>query len=335
LNGEFGAISAIESLLPAPGPEVECWIGDDAAVVALGGGRRLLLAADAVVAGVHADLSLTGLDDLGWKAMAACLSDVAAMGGEAGHALVTVAGPPDTDLVGLYRGVADASRAFRCPVVGGDLVNSGALVVSVAVTGWCDGPPVSRGGARPGDLLWVTGPLGASAAGLRLLREEARGLQRPGSGGQIGLEAPENVGLEAPENAAANPIADALRRHARPTPMIAAGRAARSAGATAMIDVSDGLAADLSHLASRSGVGILLDEVPVHPAATLAEALGGGEDFVLIFAAPPEAPVDDAFSSIRTPIRIGRCTADPAERTFAGQPLAKSGWEHHWPSSSG
>jgi thiamine-monophosphate kinase len=325
LNGEFGAISAIESLLPAPGPEVERWIGDDAAVVAIGGGRRLLLAADTVVAGVHADLTLTGLDDLGWKALAACLSDVAAMGGEVGHALVTVAGPPDTDLAGLYRGVADASRAFRCPVVGGDLVNSAALVVTVAVTGWCDGAPVSRGGARPGDLLWVTGPLGASAAGLRLLRERARGVQPPVSSVE--------VGLEGPEDASGDPIADALRRHTRPIPMIAAGRAARAAGATAMIDVSDGLAADLNHLASRSGVGILLDEVPVHPAATLAEALGGGEDFVLVFAAPPEAPVDDAFSSIRTPIRIGRCTTDPAERTFAGQPLPPSGWEHHWRSS--
>lgn len=299
MNGEFAAISAIQRLLPVPTGQVGIWIGDDAASVSLGGDRWLLLAVDSVVAGVHADLTLTGVADLGWKALAASVSDIAAMGGEPGHALVSVAGPPSADLVGLYEGVGAAAVAFACPVVGGDLVNSADLVVSVAVTGWCDGAPVSRSGAHPGDEIWVTGPLGGSAAGLRALRAG-----RPGD--------------------------EAVRGHARPVARLAEGRAARAAGATAMIDISDGLAADLNHLAAASGVGVRLEEVPVHPSATLEEALGGGEDFELAFCVPAGAEVVEAFDGLLTPIRIGRCSAAPAERTLAGRRLDTAGWEHRW-----
>lgn len=97
-----------------------------------------------------------------------------------------------------------------------------------------------------------------------------------------------------------------------------------------MIDVSDGLSADLDHVATRSGVGIRLDDLPVHSEATLEEALGGGEDFALVFCAPPSAPVESAFHGLDTPVRIGRCTDDPAERTLRGEPLARIGWEHRW-----
>ena len=243
------------AVVTQPGPG-ETWIGDDAAVVTLPGGARLLLAADAVVAGVHADLSLTGLDDLGWKAMAVNVSDIAAMGGRPGHALVTVAGPAGTDLDLLYRGIAEAAAAYRCPVVGGDLANAPVLVVTVAVTGTFDGAPLLRSGASPGDLVYVTGPLGLAAAGLRLLKE--------------GKEAPVAAGMA----------------HRRPRPAVAAGLAARAAGATAMIDISDGLAADLGHLADASGVGLALADVPIGEAATAEEALSGGEDYVLAFTAP-------------------------------------------------
>ncbi|HET9075522.1 MAG TPA: thiamine-phosphate kinase [Acidimicrobiales bacterium] len=320
MSGEFAAIEAIRARLPGPSRSGEVWIGDDAAVLACGSdpdrGRWLLLAADTVVAGVHADLGVTGLDDLGWKAMAASVSDIAAMGGEAGHAVITVAGPPGTRLDRLYEGVAAAAEAFGCPVVGGDLTNAGDTVVTAAVTGYCSGEPVRRSGARPGDLIWVTGPLGASAAGLRLLRsgraEEPAPGQRPGCGGSGDAE------LEA------------VRAHARPRPQLAAGRAARACGATAMIDVSDGLVADLGHVADQSGVGFRLDRVPVHQAATLEEALGGGEDFALVFCAPASAAVAATFAGLVTPVAIGRCTADPAERTLAGQPVTARGWEHEW-----
>ena len=321
MRGEFASISAIRALLPVPSGEVGIWIGDDAAAVALPAGGSdgsppadwLLLAADTVVGGVHADLRLTGLDDLGWKAMAASLSDIAAMGGEPGHALVTVAAPPETDLTMLYEGVAAAARELGCPVVGGDLTNATDIVVTVAVTGYTTGAPVGRGGARPGDLIWVTGPLGGSAAGLRLLR----------AGGAVG-----SAGMEDVDR-------DAVRAHTRPRPLLAAGRAARRAGATAMIDVSDGLSADLDHVATASGVGMRLDAVPVHPAATLDEALGGGEDFVLAFCAPESAGVEVAFAAFDTPIAIGRCTPDPGERTLGGQPLPLAGWEHGFRAGGG
>jgi thiamine-monophosphate kinase len=287
-------------------------MGDDAAVVRAPGGGWLLLATDAVVAGVHADLSLTGLDDLGWKALAVNVSDVAAMGGRPAHALVTVAGPPGTDLGLLYQGVRAAAAHFRCPVVGGDLTNAPGLVVCVSVTGWVDGPVITRGGARVGDGIWVTGPLGGSAAGLRVLR------RRAGSGSPPGPAVPEAV------------EGDLIRAHARPAAAVAEGRAAAGAGATAMIDVSDGLVADLGHIADASGVGFDLTELPVAEGATEAEALGGGEDYVLVFCAPDDTDVPGAFGELVAPVRIGTCVAATTTRTLVGRPLERSGWEHHW-----
>ncbi|MCU4183797.1 thiamine-phosphate kinase [Acidiferrimicrobium sp. IK] len=310
MRGEFSAIERIAASLPVPAAG-ETWIGDDAAVVH-GRDGWLLLAADTVVAGVHADLSLTGVDDLGWKAMTANLSDLAAMGGEPGHALVTVSGPGDSDLDALYRGIGDAARLYCCPVVGGDLTNGPVLVVTVAVTGTVEGDPVLRSGARPGDDLWVTGPLGAAAAGLRLLRAgHARGAG-PAAGD-----------LEPGEAAA-------VRAHARPVPLLAEGRAARRAGATAMIDVSDGFAADLGHLADRSGVGFELTGLPIAPAATLEEAVGGGEDYQLIFSAPDADAVRTAFGGLPAPSVVGRVVADPGTRTFKGSALPPAGWQHEW-----
>jgi thiamine-monophosphate kinase len=308
VSGEFAALTRLTSQLagagaglrPQPG---ETWIGDDAAVVAVGAGW-LLLAADTVVEGVHADLTLTGIDDLGWKVMAANASDIAAMGGRPDKALVTVSGPAGTDLERLYEGIVAATVAFGCPVVGGDLTNAPVLVVTVAITGYVDAPPVLRSGARPGDGIWVSGPLGASAAGLRSYR-----------GG----------------NPTPDPTERALRRaHARPVPALAAGIAARLGGARAMIDVSDGLAADLGHVAEASGVGIRLDRVPVAPGATETDALGGGEDYALVFCAPDGVAVAAAFAELTPPELIGVCTDDPAERSLRGEVLPVTGWQHDW-----
>lgn len=299
MTGEFAAIEAIRSLLPEPSDTGEVWIGDDAAVLGVPVSGKLLLAADTVVAGVHADLGLTGLDDLGWKAMAACTSDIAAMGGDPLWALVTVSGAKANEVESLYAGISEASRCFACPVVGGDLTDGPCLVVTVAIAGTCDGAPVLRSGARPGDEVWVTGPLGASAAGLRTLRTRS-------SHG-----------------------ADSLARaHSRPVPRLAEGRAARSAGATAMIDVSDGLASDVAHISLRSGVGVSLDFVPAADGATAEEALSGGEDFELLFCAPPGAGVVAAFEGMRQPIRIGRCTGGDVLVRLAGSEVVPSGWEH-------
>ncbi len=297
----------------------------------------LLLAADTVVAGVHADLALTGLDDLGWKAVAASVSDIAAMGGEVGHALVTVAGPSATDLDLLYRGVAAASAEFGCPVVGGDLTNADSLVVTVAVTGYSTGPPVRRDGARPGDGVWVTGPLGAAAAGLRLLRRRAArggtGAAGTGAGGTA-TAGTATAGAGSGGFGSGGFGSGAVLAHARPVARLAEGRAARAAGATAMIDISDGLTADLDHVASASGVGLRLHSIPIHPEATPEEALGGGEDFELAFCAGDAQSVEAGFGGLSRPVLIGVCTEDPGERTLDGRPFLPSGWEHSWGGSA-
>lgn len=277
-GGEFAAIERLRRFLPA--------VGDDCAVVL--GADPLLLAADTVVAGVHADLDVVGVDDLGWRAVVANVSDVAAMGGRPLHALVAIAGPPDTDLDLLYRGIRQAAGEYGVEVVGGDLANAPTLVVTVAITGTCDdGPPVLRSGAGAGDAVFVTGPLGAAAA----------------------------TGWRA-----------------RPVALVGHGQAARAAGATAMIDVSDGFAADLGHVADESGVGFELTHVPVAEGATEEHALGGGEDYALVFAAPDVERVAETFveAGLPVPERVGVCVGDPAVRLLAGRALPPTGWQHRF-----
>ena len=319
LPGEFALIEQLRRRMT--GPEGQVWVGDDVALVPgpLGG---LLLASDAVVAGVHADLSLVGLDDLGWKALVANLSDVAAVGGRPLAAVVSVAGPlgeVDVDL--LYDGLLAASAAYGCPVVGGDLTSAPTLVVSVAIAGdaGASSPgPVLRSDACPGDRLFVTGPLGSSAAGLIVLQEAARA----GARGERAIEF----------------FADLVSAHRRPRARLAEGAAARAGGATAMIDVSDGLASDLRHLAAASGVGVVLEKVPVAVGVGRVSdqpellALGGGEDYELVFAAPDPDRVAKMFVELGLglPLEIGYCTADPSERRLRDGDLPDVGWEHRW-----
>jgi thiamine-monophosphate kinase len=279
-------LSDLRRRLPPAGPG-EVWIGDDAAVLRPPDGP-LLLAADALVEGLHWDPSLAGPDDAGWKALAVNVSDLAAMGGRPLHCVVTVAVPAGRagDLDRLYDGLEAAAKAFDCPIVGGDLTGGPALVVTVAVTGTVDdGDPVLRSGARPGDLLLVTGALGAASAALR----ERRAMPRV-------------------------------------TPRVAEGTAARQGGATAMLDLSDGLLMDLRRLAEASGVGVVVDDVPVAGGASREDALSGGDDYELLFAAP-SVP---AFPGLAAPVVIGRCTADAAERRLGDGPLPEGGWEHDW-----
>ena len=267
MTGEFEVLARLRARFPLS--------GDDCAVVAPPSGQ-LLLATDAVVAGLDGDDPAL----LGWKAVAANVSDVAAMGGRPLHLLVTVCAPPGSDLDAVVEGVAEAAAAHRCEVAGGDLSGTpGPLVVSVAVTGVIDGggTAVRRGGASPGDVVHVTGPLGAAAASGWRQRRVAR---------------------------------------------VEQGVAARLAGATAMIDVSDGLAVDLSRLADESGVGFQLDDVPVDEGATEEQALAGGEDLELVFTLPPGARAPAGS------LRLGTCVDDPSVRTLRGERLEPRGWEH-------
>lgn len=315
--GEVAAVAALLRRLPGA-PPGERWAGDDAAAVLVEPGT-LLLTVDTAVLGVHADPAVLTPADLGWRAVAGAVSDVAAMGGEARHLLVAVAGPPDTDLDGIYDGVLAAAACHGTGVVGGDLSSAPCLSVAVSVTGWVpagEPGPVGRDGAQPGDVLFVTGPLGASAAGLRLLRARAAG--------ELQWQA------DSPEAAA-------VATHARPVARLAAGAVGRRAGVTAMLDLSDGLGLDLGRLAEASGVGFALQDVPVAAAATRAEALGGGEDYELLLAAPDAESLLAAFAAagLPAPHPIGRCVADTTVRTLAGRPLPPTGWDHRWGQSPG
>ncbi len=289
----------------------DIWIGDDSAAVTLSGNTsgRVLLATDLVVSGVHVDLALCSHGDVGFKSLMVTVSDLAAMGGRPGYALVSIAAPEGTDFAQLADGLAEASILSQCVVVGGDLSHSPVLVVSVAVVGTLGDPrelgPLRRSGARPGDRLFVTGPLGGSAAGLRILRagpirgEQARGL---------------------------------AEAHRRPLARLVEGEVARRCGASAAIDVSDGLLADCRHLAASSGVGLALSAIPVVGGATEPEALFGGEDYELVIATgDPEGLLDGfADAGLRAPLAIGRCTANAKEQSLDGSPAPAGGWRHHF-----
>ena len=292
---------------------------DDAALVVVPGGGTLVVSVDSVVEGVHVDRALCSPADVGWKALMGAVSDLAAMGARPLGALVALCVPrpepgpepqpePEGDLtLGVMEGVAEASRESGCVVVGGDVSASTVLTVVVTVMGTVDGGAVvSRGGAQPGDAIFVTGPCGGSAAGLRTLRAERN-----------------------PTGSVEQALSRAYRR---PVARLADGLVARAAGAHALIDVSDGLALDLHRVADASGVGFALDTVPVAAGATLPEALGGGEDYELIVVIGPDdagAYVERcAAAGLRPPRPIGVVLPDPAERRLGGEDLPRLGWQH-------
>jgi thiamine-monophosphate kinase len=292
MTGELPFVAALAGGAAAA-PPGETWIGDDAAVLRPPSGH-LLLTVDPMVEGVHFRAGLQTAADVGWKALVRNLSDIAAMGGRPGHALVSLVIPPGCawSLEELDEGLRSASEAFACPIVGGDVAGGATFVVTVAMTGSADAP-VLRSGAHAGDALFVTGPLGGGAAGLR-------------SGGS--------------------------ERFRRPVPRLGEGQAAATGGASAMLDLSDGLALDLRRLADASGVGVVVDAVPAADDATWDDAVTGGDDYELLFAAPDADRVLDAFvaAGMERPIEIGRCTGDPAERVLGDGPLPEGGWEHEW-----
>lgn len=252
--------------------------GDDAAVTAPPGVTATSV--DAFVEGVHFRRDTAPLESIGAKAIAASLSDLAAMGAAPGEAYVQLGVPPDLDdaaALELGRGLAAAASANGVALIGGDVTRAPALLVAVTVVGHAGTPDelVSRGGANAGDVVAVTGELGGAAAGLLLLDRAELGA------------------------AVDDETADALRRRQlQPTPRLAAGRALAASGATAMIDLSDGIAGDAGHLAASSGVRIAidLDRVPVQRGVDrVAQAAGmdwmalvaaGGEDYELLATLP-------------------------------------------------
>jgi len=317
---EFLLIDALRVRFAALGggiDEGDLGIGDDAAAVTLPGPGRVVLATDLVVEGVHVDRTVSTPEDIGWKALMVTVSDVGAMGCVPSHVLLSVAAPAGFPVERLGDGVADAAAVVGCRVVGGDLSASALLVVSVTAVGPADDADIGvleRGGARPGDRLFVTGPLGASAAGLRVL-----GTPRPDGGPGSGSESV----WPALESA-----------HRRPVARIREGVVARASGASACIDVSDGLLADATHLADASGVGLdlVVGDSVVAVGATRDEALGGGEDYELIVATPDPDGLLAAFrrDGLRTPLAIGSCVVASKGRQVDGGPFPPGGWRHRF-----
>jgi thiamine-monophosphate kinase len=293
--GEFALIDRIAALLAteAPaGPAVRLGIGDDAAIWAPRPGHAVVITADTLVENIHFRLDLMTWEDIGHRALAANLSDLASMAAAPGGAVVTLGLRPGLlvdDILAFYRGMARLAARHGCPIIGGDVVASPtAITITVTVFGEQRidaagaGQSLRRDTARPGDLLAVTGPLGLAAAGLRLLLADPVGADR---------------------DAPASPLLAAYRR---PEPRVVAGAALLAAGVLAGMDLSDGLAGDLPKLCARSQVSAVVAaaSLPVpeivrarFPDAWLDLALRGGEDFELLVTLPP-ALLDAANSAL-------------------------------------
>jgi thiamine-monophosphate kinase len=290
---EFERISEIRRRLSYESSEVVLGIGDDAAILAPSRHGEVC-SVDTQVEGVHFRLDRSAPPDIGERALVVALSDLAAMGASPKAALVSLIVPPALDestLFAIVDGIARAQRTYDCPVVGGNLARGGELSITTTVLGAAPSAPLTRGGARPGDGLFVTGELGSAACGLALLL-----------GGHADVRHP------------------CVQRWQHPVARIAEGRQLAGVASSA-IDISDGLLQDLGHIAQASGVGfeLKLASLPLQPdllqaAPSLglrphALALTGGEDYELAFTVPAgrDAPLG---------IRIGVVTRGRAVRVL-------------------
>lgn len=302
---ELELIARLAQFFGAAPPEVVLGLGDDCAALDLGGPDFLLWTVDTLVEGVHFDLSHLSLAQLGRKSLSVNLSDLAAMGGEPLYTLLSLGWPPGRDLAGALEygeGLAACARDYGVAVIGGDTVASPpGLTITLTLLGRVPrSEMLRRSGARVGDQVLVTGPLGLAAAGLEVLR---RGLNL--------------------DPALRDPLVQA---HLDPRPPLAAGRLlAREGLATACIDLSDGVATDLLHICRLSGVGARLaaEAIPISPGVrTVADllqrdpldlALAGGEDYQLLFTAAPVQTerLFQAFvqAGLQLPCRIGDIVA--------------------------
>ncbi|HEX7293428.1 MAG TPA: thiamine-phosphate kinase [Solirubrobacterales bacterium] len=323
--GEFELLARLRERLPPPGPRLRVGMGDDAAVSVPGG--AVAVSVDAIVDGVHFRREQATPAQIGHKALATALSDLAAMGAESGEAYVTLGVPPDLDEAGcleLLDGLLALASRTGTSLAGGDVTRSGELFLATTVVGHAPTPEqlVTRSGAQPGDVLVLTGEIGGAAAGL--------------------------LAMEHAEAAAALPATTTERLRARqlePQPRLAAGRALAESGATAMIDLSDGLGGDAAHLAEASGVRLAIDA----DAAPLADgvtqlaaatgnglwdlALAGGEDYELLAALPAER-LEKATAAVYEAEGIGLTRVGEVEagegveiRPRGGEPIEPKGFD--------
>ncbi|OHD76558.1 MAG: thiamine-phosphate kinase [Spirochaetes bacterium RBG_16_67_19] len=324
--GEFGLIDRLAQAFAEAGrpDSLLIGIGDDTAAWKASGVQ--LITTDTLIEGTHFSLRYWGWRDLGWNALAVNVSDIGAMGGTPEQALLTLALPPDAsvaDLDELAAGLVEAGREYGTAIVGGDIVASDTLMVTVALIGRAtvdtEGEPLlmTRDGARAGDVIAVTGYLGDSAAGLRLLLDEK----------QADPEAAEHL----------------RKAHLRHRPPLAVGRMAARLSVRAAIDVSDGLLQDLGHVCRASGLGAVVRAaaVPMSPALVrsfpgqaLSLACSGGEDYQLLLVAPGHT-IQQVQRVSKGPVSIiGEMVADPEHRarlldaTGKELSLPAAGWDH-------
>ena len=300
--------------------------GDDTAAWRTGDATELFTT-DTVVEGIHFTRETTPWRDLGWKCIASNVSDIAAMGGLPMYALVTLGLPPETevgDLEQLYQGMMEISNKHGVSIVGGDMVRSPIVFITVALTGIHADKPMLRSSARPGDQVAVTGYLGGSGGGLRLM---------------LGAGTDANLSSSISEEAA-----EYLRScHRRPQPAVAEGRILSESGVTTAMDVSDGLADDLSKLCRSSGLAarIFAEQVPVHPLLKQAFAddhldlaLGGGEDYLLLFTATPDVMarvmprLPEGAAVVGEILAGGSGLVSVVERDGSERPAPGDGWDH-------
>ncbi len=324
---ELDLIATLRELLPPAGPRVLRGLGDDCAVVLAGG--YAVTSIDTMVDGVHFRSKQLAPAEIGHRALAGALSDIGAMGAQPGEAYIALGLPAGTEesfLRALIGGLGELATTTNVSLCGGDLTVSPVLTLTVTVVGWVDDPGelVGREGARSGDLVAVTGQLGGAGGGLALLA---------GLGQQLEPE-----------------LRDGLHRaYATPIPRLREGRALALAGASAMIDLSDGLASDCAQIARASGVEIELDPGQVPLTAGVAQlaaelgsdpvtfAAGSGEDYELCFCGAPAARArsESALRAAAPAARIswiGRVldsSATPGVR-FAGMAGRPEGYEHRW-----
>jgi len=327
--GEFGLINLLAEMVDgsqdkkfASWQQLITGIGDDAAAWQ-GDTSTQLATVDSLIEGVHFSLGIVSWEDLGWRAMAANLSDIAAMGGLPKYALVSLALPEQTevdDVTALYQGMIELTQQFEVAIVGGDVSRAPLVAITITIlgnTGSQGNQILTRSAAVPGEQIAVTGYLGAAAAGLEMLTKEL----------QFNSEA----------------TACLKRGFLRPYPRLAEGRLLAEHGVKTAIDISDGLISDLNHVCEASQVGarIEVDRVPVEPAVragfgdkALEMALSGGEDYELLFSGSPEV-INNVRKLASCPVTvIGEITADREDGVVLvdsnGSPfhLNKGGWDH-------
>jgi thiamin-phosphate kinase len=326
--GEFGLIARLTAGLP-PSPDVIAGVGDDAAILDIGSNDVLVATCDVQVEDTHFRLRGITPHDIGRRALAVNLSDIAAMGARPRFALISLLVPPTLDVAvldGIYAGLREEAAQFDVALVGGNIArNAERLIIDIMLLGTgTRNRLLRRNSAKPGDMVMVTGSLGSAAAGLLVLEDE-----------QLAAKV-------APEN-----LVGVLAAQRTPTPRVAAGQWLAQHAVTTGIDVSDGLAADISHICEASGVGVQIEaeSLPIQPeTATVAAlagqnpqnlALFGGEDYELLFTVPTDRAhalareLFDATGVKATAIgTICMGSAITLFREGKPSPLPSTGWDH-------